>query len=457
MAMMARQVGTTKGLVDTMRALVHLESPTFNVYKSDVIRRVLTSHLLAAARRYPVVTLTGPRQSGKTTLCRAAFPRKPYANLERPNVREFARSDPEGFLAQFPRGAVLDEVQRVPELLSYVQVLVDERGRAGEFVLTGSQHFGLLATISQSLAGRMAVLHLLPFSLDELGRASKRPHDLFATLLAGGYPRIHDRGLPPGEWLANYVATYVERDVRQVLNVGDLATFQTFLALAAGRVGQLLNLSGLGADCGVSHPTAKSWLSVLETGFIAFRLRPLHRNLGKRLTKSPKLYFYDSGLVCHLLGIRSAAELRLHPLRGAIFESWAVSEIMKARLHRGLAADLFFYRDFRGSEVDVVVGAGPHQIAVEIKSSETFQPGFLAPLRSFASLMRAARAAPARLESVVVYGGTTAQRRTEAQVIPWSRIASSDWGNAPHAPRRAARAPASHRPSRGSRPGGTRA
>lgn len=390
-----------------------------------MIARTLSDRLVRAARQYPVVTVTGPRQSGKTTLCRSIFPAKPYANLERPDVRQQAMSDPNGFLAQFPDGAVLDEVQRVPELLSYLQVRVDEQPRAGQFVLTGSQHFGLLGSISQSLAGRTAILNLLPLAWEEL-RHLRPAATLFETLLAGGYPRIHDRDLPAGDWLADYTATYVERDVRQVLSVGDLTAFQTFLRVVAGRVGQLVNLSGLGADCGVSHPTARSWLSVLETGFIVFRLAPFHRNLGKRLTKSPKIYFYDSGLLCHLLGVRTADELRLHPLRGQIFESWVISEIMKARLHRGLGADLYFYRDLRGTEVDAVLVSGLRHVALEIKSGQTFAPEFLDSLRVFAKLLTA-QAAAVEAEQVVIYGGDTAQQRSGATVVPWSDVHTYDW------------------------------
>jgi len=392
-----------------------------------VIRRVLLDRVLAAARRFPVVTITGPRQSGKTTLARSAFPAKPYANLELPDVREFAASDPRGFLAQFPKGALLDEVQRVPDLLSYLQALVDEGLPNGAFVLTGSQHYGLLERVSQSLAGRTAVLYLLPLGLEEVRRFPSAPTDLFRVLHAGGYPRIYDRRLPAGEWLAAYTETYVERDVRQVLRLGDLGAFQTFLRLCAGRVGQLLNLSALGADGGVSHATARAWLSVLEAGFLVFRLPPFHRNLGKRLTKSPKLYFYDSGLLCYLLGIRRAEDLRLHPLRGPVFESWVVSEILKARVHRGLPPDLSFYRDHKGTEVDLVLETGIRLVAVEIKSGQTVASDAFASLEAFAHGAARARLAPGRIESVLVYGGDEGQRRTNATVLPWSRIDAVDW------------------------------
>ncbi len=386
------------------------------------VERVLAPRVVALAKQFPVVTITGPRQSGKTTLARAAFASKPYANLEVPDVREFAESDPRGFLDQYQDGALLDEIQRAPKLLSYIQDRVDRSGRMGEFVLTGSQHFGLLESVSQSLAGRTAVLHLLPLSLDEVRQFPNPPDDLFATVWTGGYPRIHDQRVPAGEWLTSYTATYVERDVRQVLNVGNLAAFQTFLRLCAGRTAQVLNLSALGADCGISHNTARSWLSVLETAFLTFRLPPFGMSLRKRLTRTPKLHFYDSGLLCYLLGVRSPEELRHHPLRGAIFESWAVAEIVKARVHRGRTPDLSFYREHKGAEVDAVLEDGARVVAIEIKSGQTVASDFFAGLHAFE------RATGVRdPERVVVYGGDVRQSRAEAEVLPWSEIQSFDW------------------------------
>jgi predicted AAA+ superfamily ATPase len=395
-----------------------------------VIRRTLHEHAVALAARFPVVTITGPRQSGKTTLSRMAFPRKPYVNLELPDLRDFALSDPRGFLAAYPDGAVLDEVQRAPDLLSYIQDRVDRHTRKGEFILTGSQHFGLLQTISQSLAGRTAVLNLLPLALDELRRSPNPPEDLYSVLLAGGYPRIHEAGLTPAEWLASYVATYVERDVRQVLNVGDLTTFQTFLRLCAGRVGQVVNLSALGSDAGVTHNTAKAWLSVLETGFIAFRVPPLHRNLRKRLTKSPKLFFCDVGLVCYLLGIRDDHALRDHPLRGAIFECWAATEILKARAHRGLEGALHYFRDHRGREVNLVLDTGGTLTAVEMKSGETIPSDAFAALVGFQKTVAAAPKPVPETRSVLVHGGDARQQREAGLALPWTQIAEFDWASA---------------------------
>jgi len=394
---------------------------------ATIVRRNLEGRVRSLARRFPVVTVTGPRQSGKTTLCRQVFPGLPYANLETPEVREAARIDPRGFLAQFPRGAVLDEVQRAPDLLSYIQVLVDEPGRRGRWVLTGSQHFGLLEGISQSLAGRTAVVQLLPLALDEVRRFPRPRRGLWDVLWSGGYPRIHQGRVPPSEWLTGYVATYLERDVQQVARIGDLQALQTFLRLCAGRAGQVLNLAALGADCGITQPTARAWLTVLETSFLVYRLPPLHRNLRKRLTRSPKLYFYDSGLLCYLLGVREPAQLETHPHRGAVFESWAVSEILKARANLGLPPDAFFYRDHRGEEVDLVLEGGSRALAVEIKSGRTVAQDFFAALDRFSRLLEGTTAWKPRLERRLIYGGEGAQDRLGVKVVPWSRIAELDW------------------------------
>jgi predicted AAA+ superfamily ATPase len=391
-----------------------------------MIERTLRTHLLDLAQRHPVVTLTGPRQSGKTTLCRAAFPNTPYVSLEPPDEREFARSDPRAFLGRVPDGAVIDEVQRVPALLSYIQQRVDEAPAAGAFILTGSQHLGLLDAVSQTLAGRSALLQLLPLGLEEVRRFRKAPDDLTSLMWTGGYPRIYDRALPPAEWLSNYVATYVERDVRQVLQVGDLITFQTFLRMSAGRVGQLLNLSALGADCGITHATARRWISVLEASYVAFRLAPLHANVRKRLVKAPKLYFYDTGLLCYLLGIRQPDQLDTHPLRGPIFESWVVSEILKYHLHRGETPHLSFYRDRKGHEVDLLLDRGNDIVAVEIKSGRTPAPDAFDALEQFHRDRTLTRRATRR-RPVVVYGGDRSQTRSAGELLSWRDIDAFAW------------------------------
>lgn len=369
------------------------------------------------------MTLTGPRQAGKTTLCRTAFPRLPYANLEAPDERAAAVEDPRGFLARFPRGVILDEVQHVPALLSYLQGIVDADRRAGRFILTGSQHFGLLASVSQSLAGRSAVMHLLPLTHDEVRSFPKAPAGLLPTLVAGGYPAIHDRGVRPGEWLSSYAATYVERDVRQVLNVGDLAAFQSFMRLCAGRSGQVVNLSAMGADIGISHNTARAWLSVLEAGYVVFRVPPFHRNVNKRLTKSPKLYFHDTGLLCWLLGIRSASDLENHPLRGAIFETWVVSEILKARANAAEPADLYFYSEQGRTEVDLVIDTGSQLVAVEVKAGQTIVPEFFKGLDRLAAAV-----GDVPLDRVLVHGGSASHAHRGARVVPWDALGGETWG-----------------------------
>jgi predicted AAA+ superfamily ATPase len=377
--------------------------------------------VLRAAARVPVVVLTGPRQSGKSTLCRALFPDKPLVSLEDPDQRAFATSDPRGFLARYPAGAVLDEIQRAPEIPSYLQAIVDADAEPGRFVLTGSENLLLSATISQSLAGRATAVHVLPCSYAEIRRFANPPTDLAAVLWSGGYPRIHDRKLVPSEWLADYVRTYVERDLRQIVNVADLGAFQTFLGLAAGRTAQALNASSLGSDAGVTHATARRWLSILEQCFVAYLLRPYYRNVGKRLTKAPKLHFWDSGLLCFLLGIRSPEQLRTHPLRGAIFESWVIGEIRKELGARGVQHQPLYYRDQRGHEVDLLVELGARALGVECKAGATFASDAFAELEFFAA---AAAADPllGELISAVVYGGEESHRRSGGMAVAWSAI-----------------------------------
>lgn len=401
-----------------------------------MIARHLAKALRAAARGYPVVTLTGPRQSGKTTLVRSVFPRHGYVSLEDPEQRAFALDDPRGFLAQFQGPMILDEVQRATDLFSYLQGIVDDDDRPGRFILTGSQNFLLLQQVSQTLAGRCAVLHLLPLSWAELRgaplrrlgdllpararRATKRPvaSTLFSTLLAGGYPRIHDRRLPPQEWLANYYRTYVERDVRDLLNVGDIEGFGRFVALCAGRSGHLLNASSLAADAGVSHTTTRRWLSLLEASFIIHLLRPHHENFNKRLVKSPKLYFLDTGLLCYLLRIRSADDLVSHPARGAVFETWVVSEAVKNRFNHGAEPDLYFWRDAAGHEIDLLLESGRARIPVEIKSGQTVAGDFLEDIEYWRALA-GQPTSPAGL----VYGGDSTYVRSGVSVLSWR-----DWG-----------------------------
>jgi len=395
-----------------------------------MIRRTLRTRLRQAARDFPVVTLTGPRQSGKTTLARADFKDDAYVSLELPDERAFALEDPRGFLAQFDGPVILDEVQRAPDLFSYIQTAVDERDRPGQFILTGSQNFLLLERVSQSLAGRCAVLHLLPFSLAELagrppvsladfgGERTRRPpppaFGLYDLLFSGMYPRIHDKHLAPRDWLASYCQTYLERDVRSIVNVGDLEAFGRFIRLCAGRNGQLLSLTGLAADAGVTHTTARRWISLLEASFLVFLLRPHHENYGKRMIKTPKLYFLDTGLVAFLLGIRTPAELEVHSLRGAVFESFVVSELHKNFLHRGEQSSLYFWRSSAGHEIDVLIDFGARRIPVEIKSAQTVAGDFFAGLNSWGELA-GQTGGPAAL----VYGGDRHFRQSGVTVYPW--------------------------------------
>ena len=375
-----------------------------------MIDREITQRLTVLFRQYPFVTVTGPRQSGKTTLCRAAFPDLDYANLEAPDQRDFAESDPRGFLAQFDDGAIIDEVQHVPALMSYLQVIADERGRNGLFVLTGSEQFRLSDAISQSLAGRTALLRLLPFSLTERQRAGSSG-SVDDILYSGFYPRIIDQGLDPTQALGDYFETYVERDVRRLGEIRNLSNFRRFVRLCAGRVGQLVNLTSLGADAGVSHTTAREWLTVLEASYIIFQLPPYFANISKRLVKSPKFYFCDVGLAAYLIGIENAGQVATHPLRGALFENAVVAEALKHRFNRGNRANLFFFRDSRGLECDLLYPDGSGFAAFEVKSGATIGSDY------FRSLHRVAEAVPDITSKTVVYGGETRQARSDSEVI----------------------------------------
>ncbi len=376
-----------------------------------MISRHLETTLIARSADYPVVTLTGPRQSGKTTLCRSAFPEKPYSNLERPDTRDFAMTDPSGYLAQFPDGAVIDEIQRVPELLSWIQVRVDENKSPGEFILTGSHQFELRYRISQSLAGRTALLNLLPLSIAELKGAGISP-GTDRLIHAGGYPRIHADNLDPAVMLGDYFATYVERDLRELVQLRNIREFEKFVRFAAGRTGQLVNLQSLASDTGVSHNTAKSWLSLLEASFIVFILPPWFANIGKRLVKSPKLYFYDVGLAAWLMGITKEQHLEVHPLRGQLFENLVVVEMLKARMNGGMNSNLYYYRDSAGLEIDLLLETGNSIRLAEIKSSATVNSEL------FRTLNKASGIIGERVkERCLVYGGNEKQVRSGFEVI----------------------------------------
>lgn len=385
-----------------------------------MILRQLTDTLLRLAQSFPVVAITGPRQSGKTTLARAVFAEKPYVSLENPAELLFAKEDPRGFLARFPDGAIFDEAQRWPELFSWLQGLVDEDRRSGRFILTGSQQFGLQAGISQSLAGRVGMTQLLPLSLGEWPESAVP--DLNDLLLTGGYPALVAQQVPAQDWFPSYVATYVERDVRQVMKVQDLGTFQRFLRLCAARTGQLLNLAALAGETGISEGSARAWLSVLESSYLVTRLAPYHRNFGKRLVKTPKLYFLDVGLACWLLGIQARETLALHPLRGALFETWVVGEFVKHRFNCGLPADLYFWRDSNGLESDLLFESAGHLQPVEIKSGQTITADYIKAGQKAGRI-----AGEDALTPWLIHGGSDAYERSGVRVIPWRELGQVSW------------------------------
>ena len=383
-----------------------------------MLPRALSSTLLRLSQSFPIVAITGPRQSGKTTLARAVFADKPYVSLEDPIERAFAIEDPRGFLVRFQEGAVFDEAQRWPDLFSHLQGMVDAQPAPGRYVLTGSQQFGLLAGIGQSLAGRVGLTRLLPLAYSEQP-ATAQKLDINASLLLGGYPALHTQRVAASDWFASYVATYVERDVRQVLNVQDLGTFQRFLRLCAGRSGQLLNLSALAGEAGISHSTARAWLSVLEASDLIYLLPPYLRNFGKRLVKTPKLYFLDVGLACWLLGIRTSDVLALHPGRGALFETWVIAEFVKSRFNCGLPADLYFWRDNNGLEADLVFEVGNRLQPVEIKSGQTVTRDYVRAGNAAARF-----AGEEALQPWLIYGGDESYERSGLRVIGWRKLAA---------------------------------
>lgn len=367
---------------------------------------------------YPIVAVTGPRQSGKTTLVRHVAATKPYVTLEDPDQRLFASSDPRGFLGQYPDGAILDEIHHVPSLLSYLQTLVDNDPRKGLFILTGSQQFGLRDHLAQTLAGRVGLLELLPLSLDELQQNAEMANSLAEQLWRGGYPRIRIEGIPPTIWLSDYVSTYLQRDVRQLINVRNLSTFQRFLHMCAARTGQLLNLSALAADCGITHNTAREWLSVLEASYIIFLLQPYHQNFGKRLVKAPKLYFYDTALAAWLGNIRNPDELAMGNLRGPLFENLIISELLKWRLNRRLDRNIYFWRDSNGQEIDLLLEENGRLLPVECKAGQTIAGDWFNGIEKFLDIT-------GNSEAWLVYGGEQKQQRQRVSVMGWQGLSAA--------------------------------
>ena len=384
-----------------------------------MIKRDLASKLLQLAQQFPVVAVLGPRQSGKTTLAQATFSQYKYVSLEDFDERNFAVSDPRAFLAlhHSDHGIILDEIQHAPQLLSYIQTEVDRTKRNGFFIITGSQNFLLNEAITQSLAGRVAILTLLPLAIAELKQAELLPHDSHTMIFQGSYPCIYAHNISPTDWYSNYIHTYLERDVRQIKNVSDLAVFQLFMKLCAGRIGQLLNVSSLANDCGISVGTADSWLSLLQASYIIFLLQPHFKNFSKRLVKTPKLYFYDTGIACFLLEIESAKQVATHYLRGGLFECYSISELMKLRFNEGRVPHCYFWRDKIGHEVDCVISHAGKLFPIEIKAGQTINQDYFEELHYWSDL-----AGPEAGRNYCIYTGAESQNRTLVSVLKWQDI-----------------------------------
>lgn len=383
-----------------------------------LIHRKLAIKLEQLYQKFPAVAVLGPRQSGKTTLVKETFPDHKYVSLEDLDLRAYATTDPRGFLAEYQGKVIFDEIQNVPTLFSYLQTEIDRSKKLGQFILTGSQHFLLQDNISQTLAGRIALLYLLPLAMDELKSANLATDDLEEQLFKGFYPRIYQHSINPTDWYPNYIQTYIERDARQIINIQNLVAFQKFLKMCASRTGQLLNLSGLAADCGITHNTAKSWISLLQSSFIIYILQPFFNNIGKRLVKTPKLYFYDTGLVCSLLGIEEKQQLNTHYLKGGIFESYVISELLKARYNKGKIPNLYFWRDKTGHEIDCIIEEADQLIPIEIKAAKTIVNDFFNGIdywKQFTSYKSD--------KSYIIYGGDQNQtQRKQATVLSWKNI-----------------------------------
>lgn len=386
-----------------------------------IVRRQLEDSLRALLPKYPILAVTGPRQSGKTTLLKSIFPDYTYVSLENTDARSFAAEDPVGFLEKYDRKVIFDEAQRVPDLFSYLQTAVDKSGEMGQFILSGSQNFHLMERITQSLAGRVALFRLLPFDLSELKTANWLPDNWQEAVIKGFYPAVYDRDITPAIYYSNYLQTYIDRDVSQLSGVQDLRRFQNFIALCAGRTGQLLNLSNLANECGISQPTAKSWLSILESSYIVFLLQPYFESFNKRIVKTPKLYFYDTGLAAFLLGIRSAEEIANSAISGSLFENFAIAEIHKQNFHRYKLKQYWFWRDSSGHEIDLMSKKGLSFDIFEIKSTKTVLPALFKGLEQFASV-----AVGKINHSILLYGGQDNQNRTLHKVLGWDSISAID-------------------------------
>ncbi len=387
----------------------------------DLIQRILAKSLQTTATQYPILSLTGPRQSGKTTLLRHVFPQYQYVNLEDPDNRQFFYDDPHGFLRQYEQFVIFDEAQRIPELFSYLQVKSDENPKMGRYLLSGSQNFLLLEKISQSLAGRVSISRLLPLSHRELGdhQPPLLPDDVNTAIFKGGFPALYDRSIPVDRYFQNYLETYVERDARSVVNIKDLNTFQNFIRLCAGRVGQPLNYHSLGVDAGISTPTVKNWLSILEASYILFRLPPFFENFNKRVIKSPKLYFYDPGLLVQLLGLDQGSQITQYYQRGSLFENMVIVELMKNRLNQDKRPQFYFWQDSNGTEVDLVEIDGIQTNLYEMKFSYSVKTSFFNGISAF---RKAAPSSRREGKNLVFYAGTEHQLRKNATVLSWKEL-----------------------------------
>ena len=382
-----------------------------------MIPRNITPYIERLTAKFPVLAITGPRQSGKTTLLKHLFKEYQYVSLENPESRAFAQEDPKGFLETYPEKVIFDEVQRVPDLFSYLQGVVDEANIEGQFILSGSQNFLLLEKITQSLAGRVALFKLLPFSFEELKKENLLAQDWSVAAYKGLYPRIYDKDISPTDFYPNYIETYVERDVRNLINIKDLTLFRNFVKLCAGRIGQLLNVSSLANDCGISQPTAQAWLSILESSYIIFTLPPYYKNFNKRVIKSPKLYFYDTGLAASQLGITTAGQIDTHYLKGGLFENMIMAELLKQNFNQGIQADFYFWRDSNGNELDCLVERAGQLEIIEMKAGKTINTDYFKGLNYFKEV-----AGELISQSYLVYGGDQNQKRTEGLVRSWDNF-----------------------------------
>jgi hypothetical protein len=379
--------------------------------------RLIKKQMDVYLKKYPVLVLTGPRQSGKTTFLKEQFPNYTYVNLENPDLRNYAIKDPNGFLTEHSRYVILDEVQRVPHLFSYLQTKVDDDNITGQYILSGSQNFHLMRSITQSLAGRVGLFKLLPFDIQEMEQAGWLNDDYAVNLQRGFYPGLYDRDIPSKVFYSNYIQTYVERDLSELIHVKDLKQFRNFISLCAARAGQLLNLNSLANECGISQPTAKSWISVLETSYIVYQLQPYYSNFNKRITKSPKLYFYDTGLLCFLLKINDASSLKISRHKGNLFENYVINEYLKQNYHRNLILDFWFWRDAVGHEIDLIWQKSEKLNLVEIKATETVMPEMFRGLSYFEKFI------PDLIQSkTLVHTGLYNQNRTAGRVQTWKEI-----------------------------------